>query len=107
MERISKHRLLAPIIVEKESLINILSRYARIRLRGEEYAIPIRMDSDALNPLISLRHKISEENFHRIIKDNGLSIDGSELAVGHLGYKPIYKSCDLEAGEVYFLFDSL
>ena len=102
MERISKHRLLAPIIVEKESLINILSR-----LRGEEYAIPIRMDSDALNPLISLKHKVSEENFYWIIKDNDLSIDCSELAIGHLGYKPIYKSCDLEAGEVYYLFDSL
>jgi hypothetical protein len=60
------------------------------------------MDSDALNPLVSLKHKISEENFHRIIKDNGLSIDGSELAVGHLGYKPIYKSCDLETEEVYY-----
>lgn len=102
MERISKQRLLTPIIIEKESPINILSRYARIRLKGEEYTVPIRMDSDALNPLISLRHKISEENFHRIIKDNGLSIDGSELAVGHLGYKPIYKSCDLETEEVYY-----
>ena len=102
MERISKQRLLTPIIIEKESPINILSRYARIRLKGEEYTVPIRMDSDALNPLISLRYKISEENFHRIIKDNGLSIDGSELAVGHLGYKPIYKSCDLETEEVYY-----
>ena len=84
-----------------------MSGYARIRLKGETYTIPIRLDSDALNPLISLWHKISDENFHRIIKDNGLSIDGSESAVGHLGYKPIYKSCDLEAGEVYYLFDSL
>ena len=104
MERISKHRLLAPIIVEKESLINILSRYARIRLRGEEYVIPIRMDSDALNPLISLKHKVSEENFYWIIKDNDLSIDCSELAIGHLGYKPIYKAFDLKTREVFYFF---
>ena len=104
MERISKQRLLTPIIIEKESPINILSRYARIRLRGEEYAIPIRMDSDALNPLISLKHKVSEENFYWIIKDNDLSIDCSELAIGHLGYKPIYKAFDLKTREVFYFF---